>query len=142
MAATNPQFTGSGTNNPLRLPGIQSLQLPPNAAPNTPPSTAPNPAPKSPPVRRTARKQPATRGLIRQPRKAGPQTYQGKRNREIFGAPLKIYNPRQDARLRAQTKARKKGATPEEVPAAGHRKLRRSHPGSTILFLIILAKLQ
>ena len=74
-----------------------------------------------------------TRNPIHKPRKAGPQSRQGKRIQDIFGTPLKIYNPRRDAIRRAQQKARKNGATPEEINAAGRgRRLRRSHPGSII----------
>jgi len=45
-------------------------------------------------------------------------------------------------RLQAQAKARNKGATPHKVAAAERRKLCRSHLGSTISMLIILAELQ
>ena len=95
------------------------------------PMPTPDPTPNSPSVRRTSRNNPATKGPSRKPRKRGPQSHQGKRIHDLFGAPLKIYNPRRDARQRAQQEARKKGATPAQIEAAGCRKVRRSHPGST-----------
>jgi len=68
------------------------------------------------------------------PRKAGPQSRQGKWIHDIFSAPLKIYNPHCTAILHAQQKARKNRAIPKEANVAGHnRKLQRSRPGSIIL---------
>ena len=116
------------TRNPLQnLPPFPDLGLIPDTIRNP----APNPTPNPTPTRRSARKKPPSQGPPRKPQKAGPQSRQGKRIHDIFGAPLKMYNPRRDARVRAQEKARKNGATPEEVNAAGCRKLRRSHSGST-----------
>ena len=136
------------TNPVRRLPPFTTLNLTPEPTPNSDsnpgPSPSPNPGPISgsnpspgsnpgPATRRTARKKPVIQTPTRKARKAGPQSRQGKRIHDIFGAPLKIYNPRRTAVLRAQQKARKNGATPEEINAAGRgRKLRRSHPGSKI----------
>ena len=107
-----------------------SLNPSPNSRSNPSPSSGSNPGPTT---CRTARKKPVTQTPARKPRKAGPQSNQGKRIQDIFRAPLKTYNPCRTAILRAQQKARQNGATPEEVNAAGRdRKLRRSHPGSII----------
>ena len=118
-------------NSQPTLPQLAKLCLDPpafNTAPN-PTSTAapmptPDPTPNSPPVRRTSRNNPATKGPLRKPRKRGPQSHQGKRIHDLFGAPLKIYNPHRDARQRAQQEARKKEATPAQIEVAGHRKVR------------------
>ena len=137
------------TNPVRRLPPFTTLNLTPEPTPDSGPNRGPNhssncspdsgtnPSPSSgsnlgPTTRyRTARKKPLTQTPTHKPRKAGPQSRQGKRIHDIFGAPLKIYNPRRTAVLRAQQKARKNGATPKEINAAGHgRKVRRSHPGS------------
>jgi len=126
------------TNPVRRLPPFTTLNLTPEPTPNSGSNSGPDPGANlgsnpGPTTRRTARKKPMVQTPTRKPRKAGPQSRQGKRIHDIFGAPLKIYNPRRTAILRAQQKARKNGATPEEVNAAGRdRKLRRSHPGSII----------
>ena len=137
--------TVSDTNPIRRLPPFTMLNLTPEPTPNSGsnpgsfnpgPNPSPNPSPSSssnpvPITRRTARKKPVAQTTIWKPRKAGPQSWQGKRIHDIFGTPLKIYNPHRDAILHAQQKARQNGATSEEVNAAGHgRKLRTSHPGS------------
>ena len=114
-----------------RLPPFTMLNLTPESTPNSGPNAGPNSGPNAGP--RIARKKPVAQAPTRKPRKAGPHSRQGKRIRELFGAPLKIYNPRRDARVRAKEKAKKNGATPEEVNAVGRgRKVCRSHPGSTI----------
>ena len=85
-------------------------------------------------ARKTARKTPATANANgKQLRKAVPRSFRGKKIHKLYGAPLKYYNPRRDAKQRASAKARHAGKNTEEIAAAvasAGKKKRRSKPGS------------
>ena len=67
------------------------------------------------------------------PRKASPQSWQGKWIHDIFDVPLKIYNPHHTTIFMLSKRQKKNRATSEEINVADHeKKLCRSHPGSII----------
>ena len=115
--------TASDSQPVCRLPPFTILNLTLESTPNSGPNSGPH----------IVHKKPTAQAPSRKSQKAGPHSWQVKRIRELFGAPLKIYNPRGDAWVRDKEKAKKNGATLEEVNAVSRsRKVHKSHPGSTI----------